>query len=340
MSGPSTPTKEGAASSKKPSQPKPDNWLSQRERGTVWLIHLTFRLAQLIGRTLIKPVIVIVAMFYRLTDRKAVRASRLWLTKVHGKKPGFWAIYRHIHTFAQVTIDRIFLVSGKTRGLKFTRTGDHHLAAQYASGRGAVLLGGHLGSFEAMRNGGNEDEIKINILGHFANAKMINELLTRLDPERAATVIHIGDDPVGQMARVHDRIEAGDFVALLGDRTGLNERTIEVTFFGETAHFPAGPFLLASLMKCPVYLTFGLYRRPNQYDLSCEPFADKLHIPRKDREAGLKDIVQRYADRLEHYARQAPENWFNFYDFWNKERAPEASRTRHHRKVPGGTSSV
>lgn len=293
------------------------SWLTQRERGTVFLIHLTFRCATLFGRTLMRPIVWLVAFFYRLTDRKSVAASRDWLRRVHGKQPGFWAVFGHIHTFTQVTLDRMFLVSGKVRALQFTRTGDHHLAEQFASGRGAVLLGGHVGSFEAMRNGGNEDAIKINIVGHFANAKMINELLTRLDPERAATVIHIGDDPVGQMARVHDRIEAGDFVALLGDRTGLNERTVEATFFGQTAHFPAGPFLLASLMKCPVYLTFGLYRRPNRYDLSCEPFADSLHLPRKDREQGLRDVVQRYATRLEHYARSAPNNWFNFYDFWN-----------------------
>lgn len=319
---------------------KAENWLSQRERGTVWLIHLTFRLATLLGRTLMRPLVVVIAMFYRLTDKKAVTASRLWLRRVHGKEPGFWQIYRHIRTFTQVTLDRIFLVSGKTRNLTFTRTGDHFLSAQVATGRGAVLLGGHLGSFEAMRSGGDEDRIKINILGHFANAKMINELLERLDPDRAATVIHVGDDPVGQMARVHDRIEAGDFVAMLGDRTGLNERTIEATFFGEKAQFPAGPFLLASLMKCPVYLTFGLYRHPNRYDLSCEPFADKLVLPRKDREAGLQEVVQRFADRLEHYARQAPENWFNFYDFWNKERSPEAPRSRHHRPVSGRPPSV
>ena len=176
---------------------------------------------------------------------------------------------------------------------------------------------------------------KPRVLGNFAShSQSGNHRLGILRDHRAVQMTvgpKLGDDPVGQMARVHDRIEAGDFVALLGDRTGLNERTVEVTFFGEPAHFPAGPFLLASLMKCPVYLTFGLYRRPNRYDLSCEPFADKLQIPRKDREAGLKEIVQRFADRLEHHARLAPENWFNFYDFWNKERAPEASRTRHHR---------
>lgn len=299
-----------------PSADDRESWLSQGERGTVFLIHATFRLAQLIGRTLMKPLVFAIALFYRLTDKKAVAASRDWLRRVHGEEPTFWQTFRHIHTFAQVTLDRIFLVSGKSRAFTFTRTGDHFLAQQFASGRGAVLLGGHLGSFEAMRSGGEEDRIRINILGHFANAKMINALLEKLDPERAATVIHIGDDPVGQMARVHDRIEAGDFVALLGDRTGLNERTVEATFFGQKARFPAGPFLLASLMKCPVYLTFGLYRRPNRYDLSCEPFADSLHLPRRNREAALQAVVQRYADRLEHYARSAPDNWFNFYDFW------------------------
>jgi len=27
--------------------------------------------------------------------------------------------------------------------------------------------------------------------------------------------------------------------------------------------------------------------------------------------------MQRYAERLEHYARLAPYNWFNFYPFWD-----------------------
>ena len=307
-------------------QPRADaEWLSQRERGTVFLIHATYRLAQLFGRTLMKPLVFFIALYYRLTDRKAARASRDWLQRVLGRPATFWETFRHLHTFAQVTFDRVFLVSGKGRAFRFTRTGNQHIAAQHASGRGAVLLGGHLGSFEAMRTGGEEDQVRINVLGHFANAQMINALLEKLDPERAAQVIHIGDDPVGQMARVHDRIEAGDFVALLGDRVGLNERTVTVQFFGAPARFPAGPFLLAALMKCPVYLTFGLYRRPNQYDLSCEPFADRLHLPRKDRDAALQDFVQRYAERLEHYARSAPYNWFNFYDFWQHPRPTESS---------------
>lgn len=294
------------------------SWLTQRERGSVWLIRLTFRLATLLGRRLMRPLVVAIAMWYRLFDRGAVRASRQWLGRVRGSPPGFWAIYRHIRTFAQVTLDRAFLISNKTSGLTFHCTGHEYLSEQAATGRGAVLLGAHLGSFEAMRAQGDAERLRIRILGHFENARMINELLSRLNLDRAASVIHIGSDPVGTMASVRARVEEGDFIAILGDRTGLDERAIEAPFFGEPALFPTGPFLLASVLRCPIYLVFGLYREPDLYELSCEPFARRLDLPRGDRKAALQEVVQRYADRLEHYCRRAPENWFNFYDFWSK----------------------
>ena len=87
-------------------------------------------------------------------------------------------------------------------------------------------------------------------------------------------------------------------------------------FCGAEAAFPTGPFLLASALKCPVYLVFGLYFEPNRYELFCEPFADRIELPRAARAEALRAVVQRYAERLEHYARQAPDNWFNFHDFW------------------------
>ncbi len=294
-----------------------DSWLSQRERGTLLLLRLTIRLATLLGRRTVYPLVVTIALWYRLFDGRAVAASRQWLLRVRGTQPGFWAIYRHIRTFAQVTLDRVFLVTGRVRGFTFSRTGNQHLVAQLATGRGAVLLGAHLGSFEAMRLGGVEDRITIQVLGHFANARMINALLTQLNPDHAATVIHLGDDPVGVMAKVRSRLDHGDFVALLGDRTGLNDRTTTVEFFGAPARFPSGPFLLASLLHCPIYLVFGIYRSPNRYDLFCEPFAERLELPRATRQQALQALVQRYADRVAAHARNAPDNWFNFYDFWS-----------------------
>jgi len=296
-----------------------DTWLSQRERGTLLGIRVSIRLAMLLGRRPMRLLVDLLAMWYRLFDRTAVRASRDWLHRVQGRRPGFWAVYRHLRTFAQVTMDRVFMVSGRTDGLCFTHTGQELLRRQLATGRGAVLLGAHLGSFEAMRASGSTHDVPIRILGYFQNARMINALLADLDPARAAQVIHFGDDPVGVMARVRACIDRGELIALLGDRVGLNERVVRASFLDSEARFAAGPFLLAALLHCPVFLVFGLYREPNCYDLHCELFAEQIDLPRRDRAAGLERCAQRYAERLEDYCRRAPDNWFNFFDFWSRE---------------------
>jgi predicted LPLAT superfamily acyltransferase len=294
----------------------PSNWLSRRERGTVFGIRAAFRFATLVGRGPTKLLVGAIALWYRLFDRRSVGFSRDWLRRVTGREPGFWAVYRHLRTFAQVTLDRAFLLTGKTERLVFTQTGLDLLRQQQATGQGAVLLGAHLGSYEAMRAGGHQHDLHIKIVGYFANAKMINSLMAELNPNWSTQVIHLGDDKVGVMASIQDSIDRGAFVAMMCDRTGLNDRTAEVAFFGEPAPFNSGPLLLASILRCPVYLVFGLYRAPNRYELFCERFADHIDLPRKNRDGALRRWAQAYATRVEHYARLAPDNWFNFYDFW------------------------
>ncbi len=294
-----------------------DEWLTRGERGQVWLINIVFRLALLVGRRPMKLAVAVIALWYRVVDREACAASASWLRRVHGREPGYWEVYRHLRCFAQVTLDKVFFLTGNTASLKVERNGKDALAAQVASGRGAVLLGSHLGSYDAMRASGFAEGTPIQVIGYFENARRINALLDRLNPELAERVIHLGDDPIGTMARVRERVEQGELVALLGDRVGLSDRTVRVDFMGGEATFPAGPFLLASILRCPIYLVFGIYHEPDRYTLHCEPFADAIDLPRGQREEKLREWVGRYASRLEERARAAPDNWFNFFDLWS-----------------------
>jgi predicted LPLAT superfamily acyltransferase len=291
-------------------------WLAERERGTLFLLRSTYRAATLLGRRFMRVVVAGIALWYRLVDARTVRASRAWLTRVHGRPPGFLGVYRHLRVFAQVTLDRVFLLCGRTAELEFARHGNEHLRRQRATGRGALMLGAHLGSFEALRASGADESFPIRILGYFRNSRQINALLESLNPGQAARVIHLGEDPVGATIKAKACVDSGEFLAVMGDRVGLDERVVKARFLGGEASFPAGPFLLASVIGCPVYLVFGLYREPNRYELFCEPFAERILLPRKDRERALAEHVQRYAERLEHFARRAPDNWFNFFDFW------------------------
>ncbi|HME68691.1 MAG TPA: lipid A biosynthesis acyltransferase, partial [Myxococcota bacterium] len=75
--------------------------------------------------------------------------------------------------------------------------------------------------------------------------------------------------------------------------------------------------LLASILRCPIYLTFGLHHVPNRYDLYCESFAEQVHLPRNQRDQVLAEYAQHFAERLEYFCRLAPDNWFNSFDFWS-----------------------
>jgi predicted LPLAT superfamily acyltransferase len=147
------------------------------------------------------------------------------------------------------------------------------------------------------------------------NAQRVNNLFEALNPGSHANLIEMGDG-INFMLKIREAIDEGSIVAIMGDRASEGDRSIEVDFLGAKARFPTGPYILASTLKCPVYLTFGLYRAPNVYELYCEPFAERIELPRRRRQEALREYVEKYAERLEHYARRYPDNWFNFYDFW------------------------
>jgi predicted LPLAT superfamily acyltransferase len=297
------------------------SWLSASERGSVLGIQLIVWAATLVGRAPVRFFVRILALYYLVFHASGRRASREYLTRVQGRA-SLRMQYEHFVRFAEAAVDRVFIVSGKRHLFEVTCTGRDHLVRLARERQGAILLGAHLGSFEAMRMQGDKDDFKINILGHFSNARMINAALERLNPRANARVISIDDGGGHFVLSIRDRIKSGEMIAILGDRVGPDGRLVKARFLGAEADFPTGPYVLASLLKCPIYLTFGLYRAPNRYDLYCEPFAEEVMLPREGREAALAAYAQKFADRLEHYARLAPDNWFNFYDFWKGTEAP------------------
>ncbi len=291
------------------------SWLTISERGTVlgirFLLFVCTALGRGVGRAILQPI----ALYYALVHVNARRASRRYLERLHARVT-FGMIYRHILHFAEASLDRIFLLRGRHEHFEIGSQGFDHLRALRDSRRGAILLGAHLGSFEAMRVLADARELPINILTYTGNARKVNAVLRGLDTKHPPRAIEIDPSSIDSILRVKELVESGQIVAILGDRVAKNDRFATVDFLGGPVRFPTGPYLLAAMLGCPVYLTLGLYRSPNRYEFFCEPFLEKLELPRRDREAGLRAQVQRYAARLEHYCRLAPDNWFNFFDPW------------------------
>ncbi|MGH7043585.1 MAG: hypothetical protein ACREFY_15860 [Acetobacteraceae bacterium] len=315
----------------RPAPPRPA-WNHRAERGGTLLVRLTIWLALRFGWHAGRVLLIPITGYFFLAAPDARRASARFLGRALGRPAGAAAVFRHLLGFAAMLFDRIFFLAGRAGTFSLSVVGAEHLATAVAAGRGVVLLGGHLGSFEALRAFGRTAPVPVRVLMYRANMGAFSRAMERLDPTLAAAVIEIGAPEA--MLRVREAITRGEIVGILADRmpepaaraatddgprgrASGAARRVRVPFLGAEAGFPAGPFLLAAGLGAPVLLFFGLRTGPRRYELRFEPFAERLDLPRIGRAAALRQVVVCYADRLAERARTHPFQWFNFHDLWD-----------------------
>jgi predicted LPLAT superfamily acyltransferase len=293
-------------------------WKQRPEGGGRFAIWLIRSIARHCGRRVARLLLGPITLYFLLVRGPERRASIAYLERVLGRSSRWTDGARHIHTFASTILDRVFLLSGRLQQFRFTIHGLDDVHAQLDKRQGVLLFGSHLGSFEVMRVLARQrPDYVIRVVMDTSHNPAMTQLLDALDPVIAADVIDAGQDGPSLMLAIQQAVGAGHCVALLVDRVQPGDASETAPFLGADAPFPRAPWLIASVLHVPVVLAFGLYRGGNRYELAFETFSDGLQIPRSQRAQALSALIRRYAGRLEHYARLAPYNWFNFYDFWN-----------------------
>lgn len=300
-------------------------WKQRPEGGGFFAIWLIRTIARRGGRTAARALLWPITIYFLLLRAPERRASLAYLRRVLPVKPNLLHVARHIHTFASTILDRVFLLSGQLDRFDFTVEGISGLESQIDRGKGVLLLGSHLGSFDALRAiATRRPDVRVRILLDKAHNPAMQQLLDALNPRLARDIIDAGQHGSAIVLAMKEALDEGALVAMLADRAVSNESAVAVDFLGDTARFPAAPWLIAGVLHMPVTLTFGLYRGGNRYELLFEPLSDGLSLPRHERVQALTGLVQTYAARLQHHARRAPYNWFNFYDFWQSDDATVA----------------
>jgi predicted LPLAT superfamily acyltransferase len=290
-------------------------WLHQRERGTKLALRLMGWIALRLGRAPARALLYPICVYFLFSSGRARQASRDYLERALGRRVGLTEVFRHYHFFSATILDRAFLLTDRYDMFEVKVCGADLVFERAQKGQGCILLGAHLGSFEILRTLGTaQAHLPIRILMYEDNARKVVEVAKALNPALASTIITLG--AVDSMLRVKEELDQGSLVGLLGDRARQHEKTVRCQFLDRAAVFSAGPMLLAATLKVPVLLCFGLYQGGNRYVIHCELFSERVELSRTRRAEELQRWTQRYADRLEHYCRLAPYNWFNFYDFW------------------------
>lgn len=312
----------------------------RRLRLMAWLCR---RLGWRAGALLLWPITFSIFLF----DAAGRQASRRFLTRALGGEAGTGAarrrpvgtrdIFRHYLTFAETLLDRFFLLQGRRALFDIRIEGREHLVAATAAGKGVVLLGAHLGSFEMLRfAAGAGAPAAIRMVMNRNGQDALTALFEELDPSFAASVIALpgpDGDGIALALALRETLAGGGVVGLLADRPAAGQAVMVTDFLGAPAAFPLGPFRLAAATGAPVLLGFALRLARRRYLVHIEPLAATITPHHAGKAAGaaepwaaLRPYVTRYAERLAALCREYPYNWFNFHDIW--ENTDNAERPR------------
>lgn len=292
-------------------------WKKQSERGSSFLMRLIISLSLGIGRNIGRLLLYPIAGYFVMFSRKPREASRLYLQRIFSQPISLRQIFKHYHTFSSTILDRVFFLRDKVDDFEIEIVNDKLLDDILSKGKGCLLMGSHLGSFEVLRYlATRKTDVNIKVLMYADNAEKTNQALQALNPDISSLIIPLGHPD--SLLMVKETTDAGGIVAILADRVFSDEKYVECDFLGSPCRFPSGPVVLASVLKVPVILFYGLYEKDRHYRVPFELFAESLTLDREFRNEQATEWMQKYANRLEYHCKLYPYNWFNFYDFWDE----------------------
>lgn len=301
------------------------DWHRAPERSNQATLRLMAWIAVHLGRRVARWILHPITLYFFCFAPKPRRQSARYLARVFGRPARRREVYAHLHTFASVVLDRVWFVRGRTDVFDLQVHGGELVDAALAEGRGAFLLGAHLGSFEALHAVGEaRPGMRVAMVMYPDNARLIQGVLQALAPQAKLEVIAIGRP--GSTLAIRDWIDGGGLAGLLGDRfldgPGERDGVTRLAFLGVPAPFDDGPLRLAMLLRRRVIFMVALYRGARRYDVRFEMLADFRDPPADPagRQRLIHAALQAYVARLEALCREAPYNWFNFHDFWREDR--------------------
>ncbi len=302
----------------------PADWAAAPERSNRFTLRLMAWIAVHLGRRIARGVLHPITLYFLCFAPAARRHSARYLARVLGRKPTLAERYRHFHAFASTVLDRIYFVRGALHEFDLHLSGEELMDGTLAEGRGAFLLGAHIGSFEALHAiGASRPGLRVAMVMYPDNARLIHGVLQSVAPEFKLGIIPIGR--AGSTLAIRDWLDGGGLVGLLGDRflpsDPARAGSVALPFLGRMAFFSDGPLRLAQLLRRRVIFMVSLYRGGRCYEVRFEVLADfsQRVDDAAERERLVLEALRAYVSHLESLVREAPDNWFNFHDFWKED---------------------
>lgn len=276
----------------------------------------------LVPRRIVPPVAFAVALLSYLLAAEQRRGMRSNLRVITGRKDVelllISCFYKYCFNWTDVML-MLRLHGSRLQALIGRRSSQKALDEALAAGSGAILISPHLGNWELGGLGLADLGYKLNVLTFREPDQKVNELREKVRGERGIGIIYVDRDDTSPLAIIEaiNALRRNEILCLLGERDG-SSNTIMLDFFGRSTPFPTGAAYLALASGAPVIPVFVPLEGNRYATLMEEPIY--FSGGHGQHAQAIQSGMQCVAAVFERYIRQYPDQWYNFFDFWNIEK--------------------
>jgi predicted LPLAT superfamily acyltransferase len=224
-------------------------------------------------------------------------------------------IYRNYYVFGQTLLDKVIVMAGIENKFTYDFDGEENLRDIVRGGKGGILLSGHVGNWEAAGHLLKRLNTRINVVMYDGEHQQIKEYLETVTGGHKLNIILIKQD-ISHVYAMGEALQKNELICLHADRFMEGNKTKLSPFMGEDAQFPVGPFLLAASFRVPVSVVFAFKETTSHYHFFGSNLLTRTGDESKDE--FVSRLTSTFVGDLEQKVKMYPEQWFNYYNFWQK----------------------
>jgi len=279
-----------------------------KQRGSGWSIALVFNLYKLFGYKFIYYLMYPVTFFYFIFASNIKQSLKHYYKNI-GLEFNNKIYFEHLRVFAICMVDRfITKVDPKSYSFEYD---DIEVATKILN-NGTILLYSHFGGWAASSNFSHVDN-KIHIVMKEVLLDGIKKIEDSLDKKENINIIDLNEGMISVSVQIANALMDNEIVAIMADRASNEKAQIELEFFKQKAKFNKNPFQIAYKMDKPILVYFIVLKGIQKYKIEYIVIdLDKT----KDEEEAIKIALNKYIKKYEEIIKAYPNQWFNFYNFW------------------------
>ena len=287
------------------------NWQGTTD-GTTWMHRNLIRLMRFLPLRLFYAFVALFVVPFYFLFSKGYRPMYHYFNKRLGYSPvkSFAFVYRNYRRFSQVILDRFYMIGG---GRFDFEVENYHLYQELANEEsGFMILSAHVGNYELAGYTLVADKKRFNVLVFGGETDVVTEHRNQMFAGTNIRMIPVKND-MSHLFELSNALDDGESVSFPSDRVLSGQRTIECPFMGAPAHFPLGPFALAVQRDIAVLCVNVMKVSAKKYKV----YVSKLQKEGDTKKEQMASLARQFVNHLEDVLRQYPEQWFNYYEFWN-----------------------